>query len=757
MPTMKYKERLNYKPKYIATFVCVLVALATVLSTCVLTLSSCGPKSSPGDSSYVKVTDKGKTIKAEIPVADGIENKEIYLFSLEMWQNADKLSELEPIAKAKISSGEAKAEIDVEGKLSEALCRGYMFAQKSGEDYIPVTGIYYVTNPRNAIENVKGKEGEGALPLKGAIGTSSQLLELGAGSTVVTVNISSLMSASGGRGTIPYVWSGLTYYANRDAVEALDQKIIGYTNAGIYVYLELVQTSSKAELPENIKNIVFDAPSGKKGYALNMTDREGSARICGLFDLLAQRYGNGGDYGRAEAFIVGRRVNDMNHWYAGSPSGEQGMANYLSAVRAAYNILLSNTPNGRVYIAADNGWSVAESGNFTVRDMLSSFNNLASAGGDFFWQVAVEANPSDASDSSIWDDPMASGRSDFLSPSNIEVLDNQLASDMYKRGGQQRHMLLNRFAVGGYDEDSRAASYAYAYYKCLSAGCVDGLIYGVVADIAGDNSGTGLFTAESSMSFSARKRIADIFATIDDENCEDLAFVSTLIGNKWDHIYKKNSNHAAVRSSVYAAGGNVHSNVSLGVIADFSGGDMMGFGPCASAEYAELRYSSQLERPALYAPLSPNGYSNKAGVISSAFSTEMLRKTGYLGVTLKADSGGSGATVTLRISGTDNSGKERVFLADADVPSNTWTDVYFDINDFIENIDSETVMFAVLTRASETPHKVSGLWLSSIVSEAPAEEDFPVWIIVVLIIAAAGVGLFFFVKWFRKNYTFVRE
>jgi hypothetical protein len=208
---------------------------------------------------------------------------------------------------------------------------------------------------------------------------------------------------------------------------------------------------------------------------------------------------------------------------------------------------------------------------------------------------------------------------------------------------------------------------------------------------------------------------------------------------------------------VYAVGGDVHSNESLGVITDFSGGDMMGFGPCDSADYAELRYSVQLERPALYAPLSINGYSDKAGVISSAFNTDSLRDAGYLGITLMADSGGSEAEITLRISGKDRGGREHVFLADADVPANLWTTVYFDIDDFIKNIDEDTVTVAVFAGASDTMHKVSGLWLSELVSEAPVNVEFPGWIIVILAVAAAVVGGYFFVKWFRKNYTFVRE
>lgn len=740
---MKKKAENKKIPKRIATFVCAVLCLATVMSVCALSLVSCSDKWS-GESAYVQVSKGGESITARIPVGKDVDSKDVFLFGINIWESGADLSGAQPLTEAKIKGDEARAEIDVGGKLSEMLCKGYLFAKKEASGaYTPITGVYYVTNPRDSEKKVKGDEDSFPSNMKGAIGTVSQLLDLGASATAVTVNISELMSAEGGAGTVPYVWNGLTYYADRDALEALDKQIRDHTDAGIYVYLEIVQTTPAEELPERIKPIAFDAPAGKQGYALNMTNREGASRICGMLDLLAGRYGSGGENGKASAFIIGRNVNNMSDWYAGS-EGESAVLNYARAVRAAYNILLSHTPSGRVYVSMGNNWNVADTGDLTVRDMMISFNNQVGTEGDFFWQMAVEANASDTSDSSIWDDPGAAGRSDFISPANIETVTNQLSTEMYKCGGKQRHVLLNRFFVGGTDENARAASYAYAYYKCLYAETVDGLLYGDVSDAGAGLLGDG-------------KKIAEVVTTIDDKNCTDLSFVSSLVGDKWDRIYKKHSKNADVRVTVYSSGGSDHSNDGASTVTDFSGGDIFGFKPAASSEYVELRYSDEKNRPALYAPLSPKGESDKAGVISSSLERKTLKEAGYLGITAKIDSPGSNAIVTLRLSGYDKKGTEYVFVGETAVNTNVWTDVYFDIEDFIDDIDGDTVTVAVTVCPKDGGGAADGLWLSEIVTEEPMKGGFPVWLIVVLISAAVIGGCTAFVMWFRKNYTFVRE
>ena len=748
------KNKANFKKisKRIATFVCVALSLATVLSVCTLSLVSCSSSSNSVDSSYVKVDKKGETITAKIPIyrdADVDSKDDVFVFGIDSWQSGADLSGAEPLAEAKIKGDDAKAEIEVSGSLSEMLCKGYLFAKKeSSGAYTPITSMYYVTNPEDVVED-SGKDAYSPEGIKGAIGTVSELYDLGAGSTVITVNLSDLMSEAGGVGTIPYVWSGLTYYADREAVEALDKQVRDYTDAGVYVYLEIVQTDAASKLPDRIKCITFGAAEGKSGYALNMTDREGASRISGMLDLLADRYATGGSNGKATAFIMGRNVNNMSNWYAGGPEEEEErVLNYAKAVRTAYNILMSHTADGRVYISLDNNWKVQNTGSLTIQDMMTRFNNHVESAGDFLWQVSIEANASDRSDSSIWDDPDTDGKSNLISPSNIEIIANTLSGSTYTRVGSQRHILLNHFAVGGTDQEARAASYAYAYYKCLSNGTVDGLIYDDV-----DDEQTGL----RPMANGDKTPITKVISTIDDDSCVDLTFAKLLIGSKWDKLYEKYSEGASIRSTQHKASGNDHSGDSLAVITDFSGGDMFGFKPSISSEYAELRYAEDKKTPALYVALAPESEQDRSGVISSSLSKETLEDAGYLGISTKVDSLAGGAVVTLRLSGYDKKNKEHVFVGETVVSTNEWTEVYFDIEDFVEKIDEDTITVSVMTKSVGSNEALEGLWMSEIVTEAPMKSGFPWWIFIILGVAALGVGIFFLIKWFRKNYTFVKE
>ena len=748
----KYNTKI--KKKVTARFVRIVISMLILSFALTLLLPSCGSKRYPADSLYVRVDGEKKVISAEIPVDEDVDKDNVYLFALDMWQSETELGSITPLAKARVTGDVARAEVKTGEQMAEMLCRGYLFAEKDADgDYSAITGRYYVSNPANAGPKAEDK-GKTGRPTKGIIGSVSHILELNAGATVVTVDIGGLMKLSGGEDSIPYIWNGITYYADRKKVEALDKKIGDYSDSGIYVYLEIVQTSTRASLEGRLKDIVFDAPEGKKGYALNMTTRDGASRISGMFDFLAERYGKSG---QAPAFIIGRKVNNMNDWYAGGPTAEKGVANYLSAVRSAYNILLSHNSEGRVYIAVDNNWVIAEPGNLPVKELLSSFNNLCASQGDFFWQVSAEANTSDLSDSSIWDDPLSTGRSDFLSPANIEMLTNQLSADLYRFEGGVRHMLLNRFTVGGNDEEARAASYAYAYYKCLDSGITDGLIYGQMHDGEDGSSTSGLYTAESDGVFPQPKKIALILRDIDDKNGETADFVSDLIGAKWDHLYRKFKDEVDHRTTYYGEGGSNHSNSDRESLADFRNGNDFGFRAAASGRYTELRYSEEWKRPVLYAYLDPLCPSDKSGVVSSGIDAEILRQTGYLGIISLVDATDSRAELSVRLSGLDSKGNEVVYMASAQVNTNSWVDVYFDIDDFIGDVECDTVSIAVLTRPLDTHSSILGLSLAGVVSEAPDKGEFPVWIIVVLIIAAAGAAITGFVYWFKKNYTFVRE
>ena len=468
-----------------------------------------------------------------------------------------------------------------------------------------------------------------------------------------------------------------------------------------------------------------------------------------MLDLLSERYG---ESGLCDAFIIGRNVNLFSEYYAGGPDSEAGIKNYLSAVRAAYNILLSHTPDGKVYLAVSNNWNVASVGTYNVRDMLSAFNNLAGAESDFFWQVSIEANASDASDSSIWDDALAIERSEFISPANIETLSNHLASRAYTCRGMQRHILVNRLAIGGGNAEEQAASYAYAYYKSLNADSVDAVIYGVLADT--DELKNGVY-ATNELGERTEKKLTEVFLGIDGKNAVDLSFVSKYASG-WKYLYKSNSKQAVRFEDVKSKNLNGYRNDEAFAVADMSKGDMLGFAPLTDGAYAELRYSYALERPALYIGTDRVGDAEIFGAVSDTITLESLKEGDALEIfTMMSASSGSGR-LTLRIVGLDKNGVECVYSSSADIGSNEWNYYYFDVSDFVKNAESETVLLSVAVESTDPSAEIRGFWLSEINMVSEKSGSLGVIFVILGIIAAAG-GITAFVLWFKKNYVFVKE
>ena len=81
---MKTPRRSESTKKRIATFVCTLVSLATLLSACALFAVSCGNKNTQKDSSFVKIKNGGKTLSVAIPVDEDTDDKDLYLFAIDL-------------------------------------------------------------------------------------------------------------------------------------------------------------------------------------------------------------------------------------------------------------------------------------------------------------------------------------------------------------------------------------------------------------------------------------------------------------------------------------------------------------------------------------------------------------------------------------------------------------------------------------------------------------------------------------------------
>ena len=746
----------TFRPKRpILRIACALIALMLLLSS-VWVLFGCASKRGRAEStSYAKLLSGGEKLSVRASITG--DKRDVYLFAIDLWRSPTDLDGLEPIAKAKVRQDEAYATVKLkDANLDELACKGFVFAKKDDDgSYNAVSSVYYITNTKEI--HKKGKridESELSGDLKGLIGTPAELLELGASSTLVTLDLSRFLRADGGDGALSFIFNGASCHIDKNALDKLDREILAYTKAGISVYLEIIQGKSYSELGKKLGAIAFESASpGSLGYALNMQSREGANMICAVLNLLTSRY-SGGEYGRVDSLIIGRTVNNYRRYYADGLSFEEGVENYVKAVRVAYNLMLLHNPNGKVYISLGNNWSVAESGGVGAKEFMTAFANLSENGGDFFWQLCLEANASDASDSSIWDDPLAKNSNQFVSPANIGAVITTLSTSAYKCNGYMRNIVLNRFAIGGGDAEAQAASYAYAYFTALTSNRVNALIYAHVADTSAISGGAGIYYAIGGAP--EAKKLTEVFKTVDNDTVIDVSYISTLIGKDWDSLYLSGSKNSVVWKSYDGVSVENTSHKNHTNLTEFFDGDTFGFVPISS-KYLELRYDEEQDKPVLYASLDARSVSDAAGIISENITLESLEKAGYLCVESKIDATVQVASLSVRLSGYDSSGKELVYFAKREVNTGVWSETYFDIKEFINDVDSETLTLLLTVELNDSTAAAQGLWVSSIAAEAPDKADFPFWIIWTALGLLAAGGLVVFVIWFRRNYTFVRE
>lgn len=734
-----------HKTKLFSRLACALLALL-MAGACVISLVACAPKKGELESEYcAQLTGNGKRISVSAPVNS--EERDVFLFAIDPWRSPNDLDDLTPIKKAKIKNSVASATFPLGDRDPfETVCKGFVFAMISEDEqtYTPVSSVYYVVNPSELSREGRAVD-ESALSesIKGLIGTPSELMSLGATSTVVTVDLGKLLSDVGGVGIHSFIFGGLTCHVNETELDAIDKKIKAYTEAGISVYLEIIQTAPSETLTSSMRSIAFEGVNNAVGYAFNMLDRVGSTLYCAVLNLLAERY-SGGKYGRADSFIIGNSVNKSAH-FADGLTFEESVKNYARAVRMAYNILLAHNKNGKVYISLGNNWNVTDAGGSTSKDYLTAFVSLAEEGGDFYWQLSIEANASDASNSAIWNDPLASESDHFISPANLSTVIMALSGASHKCNGMQRNIVLNRFAVGGGNEEAQAASYAYAYYTALKSGRVNALIYAKTDD---DAAHSGLYYDNGGTA--TKKKIAEVFEAVDNVEGRIPDYVPTLIGAKWAEIYPTEAVVEKRKTTIVQPAQPSDRDV-ISVIADFTEGETLGFVPI-SATYTELHYDRALDTNVFFAKLTHTSNLDGAGVVSSKIDLDHFKDAGFLTLYAKVDSPNESVRFSITLTGYDRDGTKCVYTSESTLRAGEWTDLCYDVKKYVRDLDSDTLTLSITAYGA-----TESLSISEIATEAPDKAEFPMWLIWVLVGIVALAGIIIFVVWFKKNYTFVRE
>lgn len=405
-----------------------------------------------------------------------------------------------------------------------------------------------------------------AASLKG-LGTNmtSDSEMLGASHTGVSISINELMRAGPGSdatASIPFEYEGDTYYFNKAGVEGLDRRVKPMSDNGMIVYLVLVLLYSDDE------NSIFptlvhpDAPKGPPPgfsvYAFNTVTEKGTTTFRAAMEFLAERYSRpDAAHGRIMDYILGNEIDSAGIWQKmGEKTPGEFVDNFIPALRLAYSAVRKYSKNIRVYTSFDHFWTTtADPGApklfYSGKEILDRLNAEVRAHGDFPWQLAFHPYPADMLNPETWNDPVTDKfDTTKITFKNLQVLPRYLQQKQFLYKGEQRHIVLSEQGCQDRNDSLaeqklEAACWAYAYYKTVAAGGIDGFIWVFQTDNR-DAGGLrmGLWTWDDRerkdlpIAPGEKKYIYDVFRDIDTpRSAEVTKFALPLIGaTSWSDV-----------------------------------------------------------------------------------------------------------------------------------------------------------------------------------------------------------------------------
>lgn len=722
-----------------------ILAVIALLILSVFPLASCNPadrSAQPGVVGLHEVTQadgvrsvtinsRGTKLTVRSALSTGfVENNPrttVYLFELPAGAGAE-LAGLEPVYSFRASAKSTWSAPLGEGSLTRLFC-SYVLATKADDgSYTPVGVPVPVLNPE--VLAPRAEAYPVAMSLKGLeTGSVSDALSLGASQVVLDIAIEDFIATPNpadpaSLDTTDYIFNGITYHFNTAQIRALDRKVATLSAESVIVYFRFTLNTHPADLPDKLACLGFaDAPANARHYAINIDNEDCTGYMAALFGFFAERYTRPDRaYGFCGSFIIGSDVNDWSASNAaGSETDPQAYTDaYVRLTRLARTALVSNYAPGRVYISLGSNWNAPTDtpGGMSSSAFLAGFNATNTASGDYNWGVAASAQALDPADSSIWDDPLATGASSqYLSPANINVLTYALSKN-YTFAGERRSVIVCSFGVSGDPADTsslgnQAASYAYAYYKAAGDSDIDAFIYSPLCD--SDTCNCGLYSLDGT-----KKPVCEVFASIDTKDDSPATAAAALAGSEFNYMYSNLSEAVRVKSAFRKEGTAAGSGkLKLSTVFDFTRGELSGFEPVCAGAGIDLY-------PAAGGPALRILGLGEAGVIKTGIDSRLLADAEYLVFDISHSSGEG--TLTLRLSQNAKGGYLTCEATAACLPGSQT--IRFDISEFAGAAARADFNLSLwLSPADkEAPHE---LMISSISAASEQRTAAPVlWIIV---------------------------
>ncbi len=714
----------------------------------------------------------------------------IYLFELTPYQNVSSISDYQPIDEAK-ANAKMTFDVSLSSGTRTRISSSFVIAYKNQDgSYTPLGQPMYISNPELTAAN--SYVYPTAFSKKGLIisdVTDAELL--GVANTVITLPINEYFLSDSSSDTVSYLYNGKTFYFDRNKIDELDVNIRSLSGTGVHIYLNIVLSSNENSAFDGLSSLYFeDSDENALYYAINTANETGASYFEAFMKFISERYSNTDKpYGFAGSYIIGYNVNASRKY---NSMGERELAEYAkqyaSTFRTAYAIVKSSYNNANLFVSIANNFTakrpepsaeVNKKLDFGAKEFITEFNGIINASGNIGWNVAINALPSDVTNASQWADSLAESNLEtpYITMANIDVLSRFLIQTEFLFSGDVRRIIVSEFLAATPEanenisidaaQKQQAAAFAYAYYKAAANSYIDAIIYGRQIDGQNDGGSYGLWTAQPGTSDerNSKKYIYEIFESIDAKSPSPLTdFAIPIIGIS--SFESKIEGFSALTPSCTTIEGVQTSVVDIekgfrrSSLFDFTKGDLCGFKIAENAKAIELTAGDTPETSLLHAVLDASNPYEYMGIDVTAEKNFVIDDSKYLTVRVKAEAPADVSTVSFMLrlySGASKALDTYVYEGTAQIEPGKWTDVTFDVSEYIKNTKNTVKNIKIWIRSTdEKVHEGDfGFYLESICTwESKGLSVFAIIMIIIGIIVlgfAGFIGYMFLRGYLRRR------
>ncbi|WP_051946315.1 DUF5722 domain-containing protein [Verrucomicrobium sp. BvORR106] len=380
-------------------------------------------------------------------------------------------------------------------------------------------------------------------------------LTLGIRHAGINVNLAALLADAGTAHRVSFRSDDREYFINEDYARSLDRQIKPLSDAGVLVYLILIQYPSRN--PEKDAILIHPKARADGKYiipAFNTANDTGLRHYRALIEFLAARYsGASSASGQVWGYIVGNEVNSQFTWYnLGQMPVAEAAVEYEKAVRSTHDAVRRHSLHARCYLSFDHHWNISVPGispteAYKTKEFLDNFARTAREHGDFEWHVAHHPYPDDLGNPRTWEDKNAWPTEDspHITFKNLEVATRHMTRPDLLWQGKPRRIILSEQGLHCPDtpdgETLQAAGFAYVWEKVRRQPDIDALIWHRHVDHTQEGGlKLGLWTTKpGTISEPGRKRpFYDLFQKANTPAWDEAAkFALPVVGLKsWDEL-----------------------------------------------------------------------------------------------------------------------------------------------------------------------------------------------------------------------------